>query len=154
VPLTQGLSAVIDEADLAIVAGYAWAANTSGSTPYAVTHIGRRFQSMHRLIMAPRVGEIVDHIDRDGLNNRRSNLVLCTKAENSRRRMSAAGRSAFKGVAFHKASGLYHATINVDGRQISLRYHKSARAAAQAYDDAAIHHHGAFALTNQMMGLL
>jgi hypothetical protein len=110
--------------------------------------------AMHRLLTRASAGVIVDHADMDGLNNRRANLRPCTKAENSQRRRSTSGKSPFKGVAFHRHSGLHHATINVAGRQVSLRYHKTAEDAARAYDAAAVAHFGAFALTNKELGLL
>ena len=154
IPLTRGKFALIDASDLSLVAPYAWAFNPGPHTGYAVTHRQGQFLAMHRLLTGAGAGVIVDHTDMDGLNNRRANLRACTKAENSRRRRSTSGKSPFKGVAFHRASGLHHATINVDGRQFSLRYHKTAEDAARAYDAAAIQHFGDFALTNRELGLL
>jgi hypothetical protein len=154
VPLTSGKFAQVDIVDLKFVAPYAWAFTAGLHTGYAVTQVRRRVILMHRLLTGAGEGVIIDHVDMDGLNNCQMNLRRCTKQENNRRRRSNRGKSPFKGVAFHRHSGLHHATINVDGRQISLRYHKTAEDAARAYDAAAIEHFGAYALTNKELGLL
>lgn len=154
IPLSQGRWATIDAADLPEVAPFAWSVEIGPNTEYAVTQRGRRRLAMHRLLANPPDDLDVDHRDLDGLNNRRFNFRICTRAQNSRRRRSVAGASIFKGVAFHRHSGLYHATINLDGRQISLRYHKTERGAAEAYDLAAVEYFGEFALTNKELGLL
>lgn len=154
IPLTQGRFAQVDVDDLPLIAPFAWRLHRGPHTAYAATACGRRAIYMHRLIQAAPAGVDVDHIDRDGLNNRRGNHRLCSRAENSRRRASTAGATPFKGAALHRASGLYHATIVVGGRQLSLGYHLTPEAAARAYDEGALKHFGEFALTNKELGLL
>lgn len=154
IPLTQGEFAIIDLADLPLVAPYAWRVERGPRTSYAVSTVRRQHLSMHRLIAAPPRELDVDHRDLNGLNNRRANFRPCTRGQNSQRRVSRKGASPFKGVALHRHSGLFHATINVDGRQISLGYHPTERACAEAYDAGAVTHFGEFALTNKELGLL
>ena len=110
VPLTQGLEAVVDLADLALVEGRNWHAHRGGLTFYALTGVaastprGRTELPMHRAIMGCGDGDPdVDHIDHDGLNNRRSNLRLATESQNLANQRPQTGRSSrFKGVHWNK----------------------------------------------------
>lgn len=156
IPLFGGRQAFVDVPDLALVAPFAWSLLTgSAGSVYAVGRAGPHRTLMHILLAQPPFGLLVDHWDRDGLNNRRSNLREATKSQNSQNgHPGRRGMTPYKGVAFHRHSGLWHATITKDGRQTSLQYHKTPAAAAQAYDRAAIELFGTFALTNEAMGKL
>jgi hypothetical protein len=157
VPLNQGYFTEIDEVDQEIVTIKLQFTTSKASTKlYAVktgiTPSGRRPVRIHRLIMERMLGrellptEHVDHIDGDGLNNRRSNLRLCTKATNavnSKRRSD--NQSGYKGVCFHPFSGLWRAYITVDGKQHSLGYYKTPQEAHEAYKVAAVKFYGEFA---------
>jgi hypothetical protein len=59
-------------------------------------------------------------------------------------------KTGYKGAAFHRHSGLYHSTIIVETRQISLGYFKTPEEAARAYNDAAIKYFGEFAKLNEL----
>lgn len=83
VPLSRGLFAVIDDDDAPLIAEHAWHVSVSRVTNYAIADDG---SAMHRLILAVGAGELVDHIDGDGLNNRRSNLRVATRSQNVRNR--------------------------------------------------------------------
>lgn len=157
IPLTQGLFATVDLADLSSLSGNAWYAQKGPSgTFYAIgVFLGDGSRTMmHRAIMAPRPEEFVDHRNRDGLMNRRANLRVCTKSQNAQNMVGKSKSSPFKGVSLHRSSGLWGARIHVNGEKISLRYHKTDRQAALAYDEAAEKYFGEFALTNRKMGLL
>lgn len=78
----KGLCAIIDDADYDRVSRYDW----HYSNGYAVNNFGYR---MHRLIMSPPSHLVVDHINHDRLDNRRSNLRICTNFENSQNRIRA-----------------------------------------------------------------
>jgi hypothetical protein len=88
VTLTRGYHAVIDAADVSIVAGYNWYATGKGHCVYGCRgdYSGevRRTVLMHRAILGEVSGMSVDHCDGDGLNNRRANLRLATHAQNMR----------------------------------------------------------------------
>ena len=106
---------------------------------YVITDIGDwreryRTKYIHRLIMnAPR-GMEVDHINGDTFDNRRSNLRLCTHAENARNlRTSKQGSSRFRGVYWHTCRQNWMARI----RNTYLGSFKSETAAALAFDRAA-----------------
>ena len=102
---------------------------------------------------APR-GVLVDHIDRNRLDNRRSNLRLATKGENGRNRAVNRNKksSVFKGVFLagdrvHR-NRPWRAWISYENRKHLLGYFSTEVEAARAYDGAARRLHGAFARVN------
>ena len=104
---------------------------------------------MHRFILGARKGEIVDHRNGDGLDNRRDNLRLCVGKENQgNRRLSKNNKSGYKGVCLDNRRGQWVATIYKNRKPIYLGSFNSAIDAANAYDNAAIGYFGDFALTN------
>lgn len=152
VPLTQGRVALIDDEDLArVLAAGTWCATVKPRTAYAVrmarkpdgrpTTIG-----MHRFITG---WEYVDHINGDGLDNRRCNLRPATAATNARNvGLRSHNTSGYKGVTWHKAGRKWMAQLRVDGRQVYLGLFTDPAEAASAYDAAALEHFGEFARTN------
>lgn len=148
VQLTQGKVALIDDADLELVSQYKWfhARSGTGYAQNSTRENGRtRSIQMHRLIMSPAAGMFVDHINGDTLDNRRSNLRVCTRTENARNRRGT-NKHGFKGV--YKVDGKFQATIYKDGHNKSLGYYATVEAAARAYNQAAIEYFGDFARTN------
>lgn len=151
IPLTQGREAVIDVADLALVAGRNWYAARHCNTFYATSHQNRpagysAALKMHRLILQAQTGDIIDHRDGDGLNNRRENLRLATSAQNSRNRSRFPNNtSGFKGVSWDDDLGMWRARITFDHRVIHLGRFNTREAAHAAYAKAAQRLHGEFA---------
>lgn len=155
IPLADGRFTIVDDEDADLASSYSWWANNRPNTTYACAHVpgsGRRGQksiSLHRLLLDAPPGIQVDHIDHDGLNNRRSNLRLATNAQNqANRRKKPGAASRFRGVSWHKASGSWQACIRRDGRQCHLGHFKDETDAARAYDAAARSVFGDFALLN------
>jgi hypothetical protein len=104
-------------------------------------------ESIHRRIMQPPDGVIIDHKNGYFGDNRRENLRTCTYSENNRNRRSVGGKSKYKGVCWVRDHGKWKAAIR-PGKQIFLGYFESEVDAAIAYDKAAIKHFGQFARTN------
>lgn len=121
IPLTKGKVALIDQEDWALVAAYSWHAHESrskwSSRWYARTSLliqaGRRRKvSMQELIMNPPDGMEVDHLNGDGLDNRRSNLEVVTRSENLARQRVSPGRpkhSRFKNVSWEHGKWVAYA---------------------------------------------
>lgn len=84
IPLTRGYTATIDEADVDLVAPYSWHAFPHRRTVYARATIDGRMTMLHQLLCQTPDGLVTDHIDGNGLNNRRSNLRVVTNGENLR----------------------------------------------------------------------
>lgn len=151
VPLTHGKVAVIDAADAPLVAGRNWQA-TPKRRPYAMRHgivDGRkRTIWMHRVFIDVPPGLFVDHIDGDELNNRRSNLRICTVRQNAmNRRTYSNNTTGRKGVSVF--GNRFRAAIRVEGRTISLGLHTTVAEAAMAYEAAASRYYGPFARPNR-----
>lgn len=156
VPLTQGRIAIIDDEDLNLVSKYIWhyADQGTGGKGYAKTNNkGKKpaLLRMHRIILGLRGKEKVDHINRNTLDNRKSNLRIVTQSQN----MMNAGirktnKSGFKGVHFAKREKKWLAMIWKDNKQIFLGYFKSDKEAANAYNEGAIKYHGEYALLNKI----
>jgi hypothetical protein len=86
IKLTQGYFAVVDGVWYEKLSIYKWQAVVCGKNIYAVRSVylnGTQTQiRMHRQIISAKEGEIVDHADRDGLNNRTNNLRIATNGQN------------------------------------------------------------------------
>lgn len=104
---------------------------------------------MHRLVNQTPKGIGTDHINRDGLDNRRSNLRVATIRQNGMNTgLSRQNKSGFKGVCWDKRNERWRPTIKLHGKVIYLGSFKSIKEAALAYDKAAIKHFGEFAYVN------
>jgi len=160
IPLTQGLYAIVDGEDYPKISLHKWCARKGkdATTYYALR--GERVNGktktilMHIEILGKKEGFVTDHINQNGLDNRRCNLRFATFADNIRNRKSRGDQKAskYKGVTFHKRKGKgsrqWQASIRVNGKAIYLGiYHKDTEAAL-VYDDAASKYFGAFAWIN------
>jgi hypothetical protein len=138
VPLSRGYEAIIDTADIPLVAEYGWFAITPSHTVYARTNMreGGKQASvlMHRLIIGARDGEIVDHVSCNGLDNRRSNLRIATPSQSTQnqRRLST-NKSGFKGVHWHNQNHVWRAQIQINGKRRHIGCFETAEAAYEAY---------------------
>lgn len=106
-------------------------------------------QKMHRTILDAPHGIDIDHVNRDGLDNRRGNLRLASRSENMRNSVSYSGSSSrYKGVAFHGETGKWRAQITNARYARHLGVFEVEADAARAYDAAARQLFGEFARTN------
>jgi hypothetical protein len=101
---------------------------------------------MHRFIMNPPHDKCVDHIDGNGLNNRRANLRICTLQENS---CNKHGKRKFIGVYPYGKTGKYQGRIMKQGKSYHTRLFDDPLDAARARDALAIRLHGPFAHLNR-----
>lgn len=94
--------------------------------------------------------EMVDHINGDSLDNRRSNLRVATATQNqgNRRKQRGKATSSYKGVSFVKARGKWLACIGRRGVVKNLGRYSTEEAAARAYDVAALEYFGEYAHLN------
>lgn len=140
VTLTQGLEATIDAADVHLVKDWNWHAQVHRTGhAYAsrgiMTDNGTRSIGMHRAIMSADGGE-VDHINGNGLDNRRANLRCCSHAENMQNRsLDRRNKLGSRGVFMDR--GKFRACIQDKGRTINLGTYHSKEEAAAAYIGAA-----------------
>lgn len=154
IPLTQGVSAVIDREDCELVGKYKWHANRMGSNVfYAVANLSRKVSItggkilMHRLIMSARSGDIIDHINGDGADNRKCNLRVTTKSQNMQNSRAMGGTSRYRGVSKQAASS-WMARIKHDRKAVYIGIFSNEVLAAKAYDRKATELFGELASLN------
>lgn len=150
VPLSRGMSALVDDADYdRVMAMGRWCADPGGTTFYARKNLyqpGRKLTSllMHAFLTG---WSRVDHINGNGLDNRRANLRPATHAQNMRNKpMYRNNRSGFKGV--YRRKNRWCAQIKHEGKLRHLGSFAAAEEAARAYDIAARELFGEFARPN------
>lgn len=153
IKLSQGKYALVDDSDYERVSQYKWWAAEVGVTKhfYATTstYKPRKTIYMHRLILDAPKGKIVDHINGNGLDNRRANLRLCTNAQNLHNAPAQKNNtSGYKGVSWNKGNKKWQAQICVNNKKIMIGVFADKIEAAKAYDKAALEFHGKFAYTN------
>lgn len=144
--LGDGHYALVDSADYDALKDYHW--HLCGGGYAARSKKGKRIL-MHRQIMKPPKGMIVDHIDGHRANNCRSNLRVCTVAQNQRNQRKKRGStSIYKGVSYLKNAKRCHAKLVYEGQCVWLGHFDSEVEAARAYDRKAIELFGEFARPN------
>ena len=146
IPLTQGKVALIDDEDYELVSQYKWHAIRKPSTNiwYALDSNNRY---MHRLIMGAKDDELVDHINHNGIDNRRVNMRLCTIQQNQFNKRKQPGKtSVYTGVSWDGVLCKWRAEIKINGSRKDLGRHKTQEEAVSAYNDAAAIYFGEFAL--------
>lgn len=139
----------IEDADLAVLN---WIRTHQG---YAQRSIGSRknhkLVSMHRIILERMIGrpltkgEEVDHINRNGLDNRRENLRLATSTQNNaNQKIRSDNKSGVRGVSWSKGKQKWKAAIYIDKKQKHLGYFDDKELAKKVYDAAALAYFGEF----------
>jgi len=135
IPLGDGFYAYVDAGDYEWLSQWAWHMHNG----YAARREKRKLIFMHREIARPSKGMVVDHKNRNKLDDTRENLRVCTPQENGRNKGKRAGASSrFVGVFYCKASGKWRAHIWFEGRNVSLGYFTDEVEAARAYDRKAV----------------
>lgn len=154
-PLTLGQVAVVDSDDFQALSKHSWQAFPHKSAGFYAGRCVRvpgtkkhRMIYMHREITGAKKGFQVDHVDHDGLNNRKSNLRACVSFQNQGNRRSGPHTSKYKGVILFRRLNLWRAQIKIKGFVKSLGYYHSEKQAALAYNKAAENYFGEFALLN------
>jgi hypothetical protein len=153
IPLSRGMVALVDEIDLPLLEPFKWCASENRKPHsviwYALANTrkpdgGRTMLKMHRLIMAALPGQLVDHRNHNGLDNRRGNLRVTNTLQNT---TNARSHRGYKGVSRGK-SGRWRAAITVSGKYTHLGVFEDPWEAALAYNAAASEAWGEHAYLN------
>lgn len=122
---------LFDKDDFDIVYSKSWRISSEG---YAVYYDSRALKSMHRLFLGEECpdGYVIDHINRNRLDNTRENLRVCTYAQNSQNAYHKPGRSGYNGVHYNKKKKLWDAYIFVNTKRINLGFFDTKQQAIKA----------------------
>jgi hypothetical protein len=154
IPISKGFEVLVDDEDFERLQRYRWFVNERGPCRHAYRCWmkngvkGRIY--LHREILGAPSGMVVDHINGNGLDNRRINLRLCTQKQNRRnQRKPARGKtSSYKGVSKSAGCNKFRAQITVNRKVVYLGEYDSEIIAAKTYDEAAKAYFGDFANLN------
>jgi len=142
IQLTQNQVSIIDDEDFNTVSQYKWCAKKHKNGFYAVRSVYKNgiktTEYLHKFLLKNEFG-IIDHIDRNGLNNTRGNLRVVSFSENGMNRNPNKNHSSkYKGVCFNKREKKFFAKIYKGKNQIHLGYFMDEKDAAIAYNKAAM----------------
>ncbi|MGE0762370.1 MAG: AP2 domain-containing protein [Bdellovibrionales bacterium] len=161
IPVNKGYRAKIDAEDYDRVMQHTWRVIRKDSGRLKVvtnimTNKGNRQVSLGQFLMNPPKGKMVyPRRFMDGLDYRKSNLIVCTMKERQRilPKSRHHGSSRFKGVSYIQSLKRWRASIKVNGKSISLGVYESEFEAADAYNRAAREHFGDMAYQNPLRAL-
>lgn len=156
IPLTQGRITLVDVEDYGWLNQWKWCALKDNWTFYAARsiYLGNKkykMSQMHREILSLKKYDkkIVDHINRNGLDNRRVNLRIVTNSLNSyNSKLAYDNRSGYRGVCWNKINNKWTARITINGVVIFLGHYQNIMDAVLAYDHAAVNYWGDDAFLN------
>lgn len=156
IPLTQEQFALVDDADYTWLNQWKWCAIKTQGGFYAIRNspwiTGKHYQiRMHRQILGLERGDKRqgDHRDHNTLDNRRSNIRICTPLQNTRNQKSRKNStSKYKGVNWNKKCKKWMAQIRITGKIKHLGVFNNEETAAEAYVKVAKIYHKEFAYFN------
>ena len=163
IPLTKGKFAIVDDEEYDRINQWKWSASRRGNQCYAVrsfAHESRiRTRPMHHEVLELPLAEgqkwVVDHINRNPLDNRKENLRVCTTQQNVFN-CGPSGKkdktSYYKGVSFYRRHKLWTARVHYKGRTYCLGYFKTEYEAVAAYNRAVVQKAGEYAYVNRWRG--
>lgn len=141
--LTQNMVALVDDEDYEYLMQWKWSAVRIGKRVYACR--AHRYRYMHRLINKTPAGLQTDHINGNGLDNRKCNLRTVTKAQNMMNQEHGRGKySKYKGVCYCPERKKWQAGISINGKRKALGRFDSEIDAAMAYNVAAKERYGEY----------
>jgi hypothetical protein len=155
IPLGRDKFAKVDPEDYVWLSQFKWHCQMGAGKKCYASRTGPRDNNrrhkdilMHRVLGGTPEELVCDHINGDGLDNRKKNLRNCTQQENNMNARSREHTSRFKGVYWYKRTRKYNAVIHKDGIRKSLGFFTSEIEAAKTYDEAAKEYYGEFAHLN------
>ena len=144
-------NALVDDEDFDSLNKFKWYLVKPHNIYYAVALISGKMRKMHRVILKVSDSSVsVDHKDRNGLNNQKSNIRLATNTQNMANRKSMElSTSQYLGVYYAFRNRKWKAQIRDKGKLLFLGYFIHEINAAKAYNEAALKIHGVFANINK-----
>jgi len=156
IPLAQPRYAKGDPGDYERLRKYEWLSRKGINSFYARRRVPtgkarkEKLVYMHQMVVKVPDGMVIDHINRDGMDNRSDNLRAATYSQNlyNRKKRSGTTQSKYKGIYWRKKVRKWQASIKCNKKRIELGYFRDEIEAAKAYDRGAMKYHGEFACLN------
>mgnify|MGYP001571940764 CR=1 FL=1 len=147
IPLTQGRFAIVDDTDFWALALHKWCLmggqgygrniEYATRTDYSKGKRNKKVIRMHRVILGLNGKEMCDHVNGNGLDNRRSNLRICNRAQNRiNTKNNRNNTSGFKGVS--KYGSKWVARIGINFERVKLGVFETRNEAAKVYQEACV----------------
>lgn len=155
IPLTRGKFALVDDEDYERLINFKWNCTTFG---YATRSIKNKSTNgkhvviwMHREIMNTPKGMDTDHIDGDKLNNKKTNLRICTRSQNNMNQKPQRTKysSKYKGVYFYKKYNKWGSQININKTKHFIGFYENEEEAAYAYNEKSKEMFGEYAIIHR-----
>ncbi len=134
IALTQGKFGMLEARDFRRLRKYKWCLCRCGRKYYVRRHAKGRGVWMHREIMRPPKGMVVDHIHGNGMNNCRRDLRVCTPLQNGHNNGPNGRSSRFKGVSYNEIFRKWEAAICLNRKMVTIGLFDTEIEAARAYD--------------------
>lgn len=146
----EGKFALVDAENAEVILGNSWSVNKGYAMRGMYFHGSTKSFKMEWFIMGkPMPGYCIDHISGDRLDNRKSNLRVCTMAQNKTNRTKKDhNKHGYTGIFWHEIRKRFYARIKVAGKYVYIGSYRSKEEAARAYNKAARKYHGEFAKQN------
>jgi len=158
IQLTQGKVAIVDDEDYEYLNQFKWCVR-GNNNDYAITSIKvspvkYRSVNMHHLILNPPKGMMIDHKNGYSLDNRRSNLRICTSQQNCLNKISGRNSSSkYKGVCWYKNMNKWEVRVTVNTKNKFLGYFDTELEGAIIYNIACRKYHREFARPNNLISV-
>jgi hypothetical protein len=149
--LNQGKIALVDDEDYDLILTRKWYFEGRYVKMTNKSRVGSESMYMHRFILPTKRGYDIDHINGDKLDNRKCNLRIATRSQNTYNRGKLSNNtSGYKGVCYDKSRSQFLASIGLNGKNKYIGRFNDAISAAKAYNEIALKLHGAYALLNEV----
>ena len=139
---------LVDDDDFEYLNQWKWCVLKAPKTFYVVRSDPLIY--MHREVVHAPKGKVTDHINHDGLDNRKENLRICSIQQNNMNTSSRKGTSKYKGVSWDKATKKWRSFCNLNKKQYYLGSFETEEKAAMAYNKKAKETYGDFANLNNI----
>lgn len=152
IKLNNHRHALIDDSDYPLISQFRWhVVHPYRKCFYAGTQHNGRLVLMHRMILGANKGQLIDHINHNGIDNRRKNLRFCTPTQNcmNKTKRHCKNDTPYKGI-YRGYKGTWRACIRLSNVTIHLGSHKTQEDAARAYNKEAKRLFGKFAHLNKI----
>ena len=144
----RGKSFLVDNEDYDKVKNFNWHLSYYG---YPRTQISKKKVLVHRLILGAKVGDLIDHKNRDTLDNRKINLHFCNSRQNQvNQKIRIDNKSGYKGVSWYSHKKKWVAELCLFGKKVFCKQFDTKEDAARAYNENAVKYHGDICYLNNV----